>query len=220
MCSALADPSAASGSGLPGLTVTPSLPPSAGLWGAGVDPGLLVPRAYSANPGLGHVRVCVLLRSHHCPGLLVCNWRPRQQNIMDHPGESSPACLGQGVVIGASPGRRAFPVRGEEPCGCLLRALQGRVVTAAQGSRSRRLTDAVPAWFSGGCSAFSSVITPFLETSSPASLPVPPAPARGRSASPTTRRTGFRLRGGAGAPGVGPAARCEACSLPGSRPRL
>ena len=108
-------------------------------------------------------------------------------------------------------------MRGEEPCGCLPRALQGRAATAAQGSRSRRLTDAVPAWFSGGCSAFSSAITPFLETSSPASLPVPPAPARGRSASPTTRRTGFRLRGGAGVPGVGPAAQCEACSLPRSR---
>ena len=95
---------------------------------------------------------------------------------------------------------------------------KARAATAALGSRSRRLTDAVPAWFSGGCSAFSSAITPFLETSSPASLPVPPAPARGRSASPTTRRTGFRLRGGAGVPGVGPAAQCEACSLPRSRP--
>ena len=60
--------------------------------------------------------------------------------------------------------------------------------TAAQGSRGRRLTDTVPAWVSGGCSAFSSAITPFLETSSPTSLPVPPAPARGRSASPTTQQ--------------------------------
>ena len=104
------------------------------------------------------------------------------------------------------------------PVGVSRAPSKARAATAALGSRSRRLTDAVPAWFSRGCSAFSSAITPFLETSSPASLPVPPAPARGRSASPTTRRTGFRLRGGAGVPGVGPAAQCEACSLPRSHP--
>ena len=179
------------GLGSPGLTVTPSPSPSAGLWGAGVDPGLLVPRAYSPNPGLGHVRVGVLLRSHHRPGLLVCNWCPRQQNLMDHHGESSPACLGAGGSDGYSPGRWAFPVLGEEPS-------KAERPTAAQGSGGRRLT--VPAWLSRG-SAFSSAISPLLETSSLTSLPVPPAPARGRSASPTTQRDGFHLREGPGSRG-------------------
>ena len=151
-----------------------------------MDPGLLIPRAYSPNPGLGHVRICVLLRSHHCPGLLVCNWRPRQQNIMDHPGESS-ACLGAGGSDGRSPpggGLSQCWVR--SPVGVSCPSSKAERPTAARGSRGRRLTDTVPAWFSRGCSAFSSAITPFLETSSPTSLPVPPAPARGQSPSPTT----------------------------------
>ena len=77
--------------------------------------------------------------------------------------------------------------------------------TAAQGSGGRRLT--VPAWLSRD-SAFSSAISPLLETSSLTSLPVPPAPARGQSASPTTQRDRLSPPGGAGEPGRGGGSCC------------
>lgn len=72
-------------SGLP--TPSSSLLPSAGLWGPGVDPGRLGTGAHASHPGLGDVRVCVLLRGHHCPAHPVHNRRPRRGGFLGHPGE-------------------------------------------------------------------------------------------------------------------------------------
>lgn len=52
------------------------------------------------------------------------------------------------------------------------------------------------------CSAFSRVNALFMQTGSPTTLPVPPAPARGQLASPTTQKGWLPFRGrGQGAGG-------------------
>lgn len=88
------------------LRVWPFLPqahpsrhaPSAGLRGPGVDPDRLVAGAPAIDPGMGDVRVCVLLRGHHDPAHPVYNWCPRRGGFLDHPGESQ---LGMSEGVGS-----------------------------------------------------------------------------------------------------------------------
>lgn len=103
-----------------------SPPPSADLWRPGVDPGCFIPCTHPPSSGLGHVRVRVLLHSHHCPTLPVCNWCPWQQDFLDQPGESQPQMFKEGRWYWIlSPGTMAFPVLGEVPRGHLPPTFQG-----------------------------------------------------------------------------------------------
>lgn len=52
-----------------------------------MDPDRLLPGAHSPDPGLGDVRVCVLLRGHYFPDGHVRIWYSRRRDFLDHTGE-------------------------------------------------------------------------------------------------------------------------------------
>lgn len=62
-----------------------------------MDPDCLLPGTLAPDPGLGDVRVCVLLRGHHFPDGHVHNWYSWRGGFLDHTGECWPREFVNGV---------------------------------------------------------------------------------------------------------------------------
>lgn len=178
-----------------------------------MDPDHLVPSAQPPGSGLGHVRVRVLLHSHHSPALPVCSWCPQDWDFLDQPGESQPQMFKEGRCTGSSPLARWLfqcwvrcPVDISHPHSKAELARPSALScprwpgapAAARQMEVKAELDCCCLILCGLAVRLSPVCFSFTETSSPATLPVPPPPVRGPLASPTTQESWLPSPGACG----------------------